>query len=516
MLRVYPLATPPTPLHSEATLPESLTNRLFALLGRLDLALLDQDLPQLLPLAKRTTDTNVSSSVKESPTTSQLLSLTYVSESLETSKIQSSSAPSEFQSSSEPSTSLPLKTTEMSSNSSSSLVSPPQSFSDTLLLVLSDSLLLPTILLSSQVLSGVSSISSPSTLSPSLEHSLSLLPSHSLSISSPLSSSSIGRLSSLSSSSLMFMSNLASLTGISSASSSSLSSPSSIFSISSSFQSELASSSYLEGPTTSRGPSSSWHSYYSTIISPDTTITTFITVPTAAETSNNDNRSSNGTQTGKLVGGIVGAIGGCLIIGVFAFLFLLRRRREKITNQLPDFADDNLGQYKEKFGFKKLFGAKFAPPSGTRGISSFADLEDQLNMKSAALAGLASIQYGSHDTDGDFEYRGVSNSNNLNSVLRSGTNTSLNSGGVNSSSASVRLKHSRYNSAIGPPMETMTESEQGQEDVFGFCTDNTLELSEDRSSDFDFDEIFRSEHRAIFPKGDYHSNNSKLRFTEEI
>lgn len=213
----------------------------------------------------------------------------------------------------------------------------------------------------------------------------------------------------------------------------------------------------------------------------------------------------------------MGAIGGCLIIGVFAFLFLLWRRRGRITNQLPDFADDNLEENQEKFGFKKLFGAKSTPPSGTRGVSGYNDLENQLNVKSAALGGAAGAQYGSHDTDTDFEYRGVSNSNNLGSVFRSsGNNTGLNSGGMNSSSASTRQNHSRYNSVAGPPMETMDEGDHAQ-DIFDFNTDNTVELSEDRLSEFDFDDdVLRPERQPVFPSGDYHSNTSKLRFTEEI
>lgn len=220
------------------------------------------------------------------------------------------------------------------------------------------------------------------------------------------------------------------------------------------------------------------------------------------------------------MGGIVGAIGGCLIIGVFAFLLLLWRRRGRVTNQLPDFADDNLDENQEKFGFKKLFGAKFTPPSGTRGILGFNDLENQLNMKSAALAGTAGGHYGSHDTDADFEYRGVSNSNNLGSVFRSsGTNTAMNSGGLNSSTGSTRQNHSRYASEGGPALETMDEGDQGHEEMFEFNTDGTPELSDqDRSSEYDFDDdiVLRNDHQPIFNSGDYHSNNSRLRFTEEI
>lgn len=264
------------------------------------------------------------------------------------------------------------------------------------------------------------------------------------------------------------------------------------------------------------------HSFYSTIVSPDTTITTLITIPTAAETSSSASHNDDGTQTGKLVGGIVGAIGGCLIIGVFAFLFLLWRRRGRITNQLPDFADENLQETQEKFGFKKLFGAKFTPASGSRGISGFNDLENQLDMKSAALTGaaVAGGQYGSHDADTDFEYRGVSNSNNLGSVFRSsGNNTGLNSGGVNSSSASTRQNHSRYNSVVVPAMETMSEDDQGHEEMFEFNTDNLHGLSDQEpSSEFDFEDdiLLPPDRQPVFPSGDYHSNTSKLRFTEEI
>ncbi|RKP30085.1 hypothetical protein METBISCDRAFT_27725 [Metschnikowia bicuspidata] len=247
---------------------------------------------------------------------------------------------------------------------------------------------------------------------------------------------------------------------------------------------------------------------------PDTTITTLVTVPTVAEA--NAAARNSGAQTGKLVGGIIGGIGGCLVVGALAFLFLLWRRRGRVVNPLPDFADDNLEGNRKKFGFKKLFGTNDTPPVGTRGISGFNDLENQFNVKSAALGAAGDTQYGSHDADTGFKYRGVSSSNNLESVFRSGSNSGLNSGGLNSSTGSTCQPHMRYDAMVLPPMEPMAEGDAGEE--FSSFHDETPELSDqDRSLDFDYadDIMLRADRLPIFG-GDHHSNNSRLRFTEEI
>lgn len=262
--------------------------------------------------------------------------------------------------------------------------------------------------------------------------------------------------------------------------------------------------------TTSPPPSSA-SQYYSTIFFPDKTITTQVTVPTAAEDAGN-----NDAQTGKLVGGIVGGVCGCLVVGALAFLFLLWRRRGRVLNPLPDFADDNLKGNRKKFGFKNLFGTNDTPPVGTRGISGFNDLENQFNVKSAAMGAAGDTQYGSHDAETGFKYRGVSTSNNLESVFWSGSNSRRNSGGLNSSTGSTRQPHMRYDAMGLPPMDPMAEGDAGDE--FVSFHDETPKLSDqDRSLDFEYadDIMLRADRLPIFA-GDHHSNNSRLRFTEEI
>lgn len=225
----------------------------------------------------------------------------------------------------------------------------------------------------------------------------------------------------------------------------------------------------------------------------------------------------------------MGAIGGTIVIGALVVVFLfLKKRRSKVTNPLPDFADDTLGEQEKRGGFKKLFGAKATAPAYSGEISGFNDLENQLNQKSAAFGGSAAGAYGSHDTDNDFEYRGVTNSNNLDSVFKStASNTGQNTTGQTLSSASMgqgHLRgHSRYNSVLVPQMDTMHEGgyydegapyptedypltgEQEKSDVFG-----------DRSSDdLDDDLLFHQAPHQLWSQ-DHKSNNSRLRFTEEI
>lgn len=160
-------------------------------------------------------------------------------------------------------------------------------------------------------------------------------------------------------------------------------------------------------------------------------------------------------------------------------------------------------------------------------ISGFNDLENQLNMKSASVARGG---YG-HDTDTDFEYRGVTNSNNLDSVFRSSaTNTDPNTSGQNSSSASTRQGHSRYNSVLIPPMDTMHEGNFALDDHLGtpYPTEDTplaghesenhnVFDDHDRSSEYDLDDelLFNQAPHQLWTQ-ENHSNNSRLRFTEEI
>ncbi|SGZ49154.1 CIC11C00000003539 [Sungouiella intermedia] len=200
----------------------------------------------------------------------------------------------------------------------------------------------------------------------------------------------------------------------------------------------------------------------------------------------------------------------------------MKKRRSKVTNQLPDFADDSTADLNEKLGggFRKIFGSKATSTSGP--LTGYRDLEGQ---PAVAPAGAGYPQ----DTDEDFEYRGVSNSNNLDSVFRSsGTNTGMNSGGQNSSTGSVK-QQSRLNSVYNP-MSTMHEgaAEESKDNVFQYPSEIvpedqlhnlSSETEHDRSSEFELeDELFfnRQPNHLWQNQGEDHSNNSRLRFTEEI
>lgn len=201
------------------------------------------------------------------------------------------------------------------------------------------------------------------------------------------------------------------------------------------------------------------------------------------------------------------------------FLFL-KKRRNKVTNQSPDFADDTLNNdLNEKFSFKKLFGLKTT--SGAGGVAGYNDLE---NLNSRAGVPLTGAYHDS--TDDDFEYRGITNSNNLDSVFRSSaSNTGQNSGGQtggqNSSSASARgINHSRYNSVILPmaPMPEGPVEPSGYDPAVGGYHARAFSSGTEpgRSSDDIDDELFFKEAHAPFLSDEHHSNNSRLRFTEEI
>lgn len=255
---------------------------------------------------------------------------------------------------------------------------------------------------------------------------------------------------------------------------------------------------------------------------PDTTITTLVTVPTAA-VSTNDSSSGGSDKNAKLIGGLVGSIGGTILIGSLVVFFLfMKKRRSKLTNQLPDFADDTSRESNEKFGgFRKLFGSKAAAGAGAGGVAGYDDLERQVNQKLAIpAAGYA------QDTDDDFEYRGVSNNNNLDSVFRSSGNNT----GQNSSGTSTK-QHSRFNSVYNPmaPMAESGPHDFQEEDAFFDNKEMTLvplalhnfssETDRDRLSEYELeDELFfhREPHQFWQNGGEELSNNSRLRFTEEI
>lgn len=260
---------------------------------------------------------------------------------------------------------------------------------------------------------------------------------------------------------------------------------------------------------------------------PDTTITTLVAVPTTADGSDSDGGTSQ--RNAKLIGGLVGSIGGTILIGSLVVLFLfLKKRRSRVTNHSPDFADDTSGESNEKSGFKKLFGlgAGGAAAGGAGTVDNYNDLERHLDSRAAVsdpfLGGAAAATAGgaaAHDTSEDFAYRGVSNSNNLDSIFHgSGTATGGNSndgtGGMNSSSASHRGPgHSRMNSDINR-MDTMPEHQDNNQNYGAMGGTHVRE----RLSEFeDEDELFFQAHNhAPLLMEENHSNNSRLRFFEEI
>lgn len=165
-----------------------------------------------------------------------------------------------------------------------------------------------------------------------------------------------------------------------------------------------------------------------------------------------------------------------------------------MTNPLPDFgADDPSRDLLEKTptepsGFKKLFGSKAA----AYGRSSKAiDLEKDVPL---------------HAADEDFEYRGVTNSNNLDPVFRS-AGSSVPVSGAGSSQTSTK-HHSRYNSEV-TPLFTMHEHSQ---DAAGQPEEHNVSSDLEAVSDDEF--LFRNEPHAVWT-GD-NSNNSRLRFAEEF
>lgn len=191
---------------------------------------------------------------------------------------------------------------------------------------------------------------------------------------------------------------------------------------------------------------------------------------------------------------MVGSIGGTIVIGALVVIFLiLKRKRSNGPNQLPDFADDSRELLdKGPGGFKKIFGSK-AP---TYGGVHLTDLEKEYPV------GL----------DDDFAYRGVSNSNNLDSVFRSSAGTSAPISGPGSSSASTK-HHSRYNSTVNP-LFTMAEDEAPVPEILEPYTDTTPpEFGALPESDEDF--LFRSEPHGVWV-GEETSNTSRLRFAEEF
>lgn len=240
---------------------------------------------------------------------------------------------------------------------------------------------------------------------------------------------------------------------------------------------------------------------------PDKTLTTLVAVPTTAHESSSS--GSNDGRNAKLIGGLVGSIGGTLFIGAMVVLFLfLRRRRSRVTNHSPDFVDDTLAEESnEKLGFRKLFGSKHGS-TNVGGVAGYNDLERNGDPFTGNTGN-------GRDLDDDFAYRGVSNSNNLDSVFHGSGN---NSGGNPSAPGSEpnTNHHSRMNSnGPGYPLGAMPEAEHSPD---SFDEDFSPPRN-NRFSGFeeDYDDLYFQEHtHAPLLTEESHSNNSRLRFFEEI
>lgn len=173
---------------------------------------------------------------------------------------------------------------------------------------------------------------------------------------------------------------------------------------------------------------------------------------------------------------------------------VLKRKRSNVTNQLPDFADDSRELLdKGPSGFKKIFGTKVP----TYGGVNQADLE-----KDYSAVGL----------NDDFAYRGVSNSNNLDSVFRASAATSAPVSGPGSSSASRH--HSRYNSTANP-LFSMAEGELVVPEIHEPFSDSTPPDFSEAMPESEDEFLFRSEPHGVWT-GENISNTSRLRFAEEF
>lgn len=244
---------------------------------------------------------------------------------------------------------------------------------------------------------------------------------------------------------------------------------------------------------------------------PDTTITSVVAIPTSAVVSND--LGSTASRNSKLIGGLVGSIGGTIVIGCLVVLFLfLKKRKRQITNQSPDFngggatnrlgtgddeedtsledKNDNIfhdspnGNMKQsKLGWLTSIFSKNHNGSGNRSDANGAAITG-----SGAVAGVGGVAgagrsntfkrlrnaddlenqtYGAtpqtnrgdaFDADDDgFAYRGVTNSNNLDSIFRSNGNTSS-----NARNSSYFGKNSTRGSSISGTGDTFVASDSPQ------------------------------------------------------
>lgn len=217
------------------------------------------------------------------------------------------------------------------------------------------------------------------------------------------------------------------------------------------------------------------------------------------------------THNARLIGGLVGSIGGTIVIGSLVVLFLFfKRRQSKVVNHLPDFADDTLAD-EEKAGFWKLFGAN-TRASG----AGYNDLERQAPKEMSP----------DYAPETDFEYRGVSNSNNLLTVFRSNTGTRQNLGpGLGTGSLPKSMGHLRINSVAVDAMSDIASGDEPPEyrhdyrDLAGAYNELLHDLTHDMFHDAGLSVLDMGDEAApsapLF-SAELDSNRSRLRFTEDI
>lgn len=202
------------------------------------------------------------------------------------------------------------------------------------------------------------------------------------------------------------------------------------------------------------------------------------------ESANNKNQGLTSLRNAKLIGGLVGLIGGVIVIGVcIAGFMFLRKRKNKVANQLPNFHDDS--SLEEK-GFKKLFSnpndsetaAGFSEPvaAGGYGVAGFS--------RNPSTSGGYHATYSDDPSkrDEDYVYRGVA-SQNLDLVF----------GGPSKSGLALR----------GSKGYQLEDHHSTTDDDFDF-------------NDYDDDLIVASPRQQHSVFGNLNGSNSQSRFHEEI
>lgn len=250
----------------------------------------------------------------------------------------------------------------------------------------------------------------------------------------------------------------------------------------------------------------------------------------------------------------MGSVGGSIVIGCLVVLFLFLKKKKKFTNQSPDFnnndsSEDSSNFNEKKTGFKKLFGSKNTN-SILGGVARSNDLERQINNKAGysgvgaagagAGAGNTPIVNDNNDHSDGYQYRGITNSNNLDSIFRSsGTNTKANTSGGGSGRASTKNGITGSSAWFGSGSGTLSSMPEGYHRSnndsgpfggYGSTSDtnraftypeegihgHSRETSGDTDEAFDFEDDLQPDRSAIFGNNENYSNNSRSRFHEEI